>query len=87
MSKHHRGYSRPKARRRRRSWILQRMSMQENKCALCGERMVWSRSTELIAHKATLDHIIPLSKGGPDEFHNTQAVHWSCNQIKGSGDA
>lgn len=28
---------------------------------------------------ATIDHIIPLSKGGPDTFENVQLAHLSCN--------
>lgn len=30
----------------------------------------------------TIDHIIPLSKGGPDVFENMQPAHEQCNQMK-----
>ena len=41
-------------------------------CACCG-------STEDI----TIDHIIPLSKGGDDELNNLRLLCRSCNSRKG----
>lgn len=32
--------------------------------------------------KPTIDHVIPLSKGGGDNPSNVQLAHWSCNTIK-----
>jgi 5-methylcytosine-specific restriction endonuclease McrA len=31
----------------------------------------------------TLDHIVPLCKGGADSFENTQTTHLKCNEAKG----
>jgi len=31
---------------------------------------------------ATVDHIIPLSRGGSDELDNLRLTHWSCNMKK-----
>jgi 5-methylcytosine-specific restriction endonuclease McrA len=31
---------------------------------------------------ATVDHIVPLAKGGSDEFENLQLAHWICNNRK-----
>lgn len=47
-------------------------------CPLCGRSLVW--------WKATLDHIIPRSKGGPDAEWNLQAVHNKCNGTRGNAD-
>jgi 5-methylcytosine-specific restriction endonuclease McrA len=30
----------------------------------------------------TVDHIIPLSKGGPHDYSNTQLAHFGCNSAK-----
>lgn len=30
----------------------------------------------------TVDHVIPLSKGGPDTIDNLRPAHWSCNNRK-----
>ena len=32
---------------------------------------------------STLDHIIPLGKGGKDIKENLQLTHWKCNNDKG----
>lgn len=32
----------------------------------------------------TIDHIIPVSQGGPDREHNMQTLCRVCNQVKGS---
>jgi len=34
--------------------------------------------------RATMDHIIPRSKGGPDTPENLQLAHATCNKIKGN---
>lgn len=31
---------------------------------------------------ASLDHIIPMARGGPHSFDNTQCAHWICNSLK-----
>lgn len=33
--------------------------------------------------RATLDHVIPLSKGGTHTFDNVKTSHWRCNMLKG----
>lgn len=33
---------------------------------------------------ASLDHVVPLSKGGPHTYANTQLAHLSCNVAKGN---
>jgi len=46
------------------------------KCGICGKRMS--------VKDRTLDHIIPLSKGGSPEIWNLRIVHMRCNSSKGA---
>lgn len=46
------------------------------KCGICGNAV----SLETF----TIDHIVPLSKGGPHRFENLQPAHFSCNSRKGN---
>jgi len=43
-------------------------------CGICKEK--------LNPRKWTLDHIIPLSKGGTHEYANVQPAHAQCNRFK-----
>lgn len=50
-------------------------------CGLCGtpvDRMAVHPQPEA----ATLDHIIPMSKGGAHTKDNVQCAHWRCNLMK-----
>jgi len=51
-------------------------------CQLCHEPIdrTQSRSQPLAP---TIDHVIPLSKGGTHEPNNVQCAHFICNSIKG----
>jgi hypothetical protein len=33
---------------------------------------------------ATVDHLLPISKGGLDIMENVKLAHWSCNRRKGN---
>jgi 5-methylcytosine-specific restriction endonuclease McrA len=54
------------------------------RCALCGGRirrgLGYNHPDAL-----TMDHIVPLSKGGEDVASNVQAAHRHCNTLKGNG--
>lgn len=43
-------------------------------CGICGEPVK--------IKQASVDHIVPRSKGGKDCLHNTQTTHWDCNRRK-----
>ncbi|TFH67608.1 HIT domain-containing protein [Gammaproteobacteria bacterium LSUCC0057] len=48
------------------------------RCELCG--------TSAVEKALHVDHIVPRSKGGPDEINNFQALCYSCNSNKGNKD-
>lgn len=51
-------------------------------CHLCGEEI--SRYAKCDDHmRVTLDHIIPLSKGGEHVRSNVAPAHYRCNMAKG----
>lgn len=49
---------------------------QNNRCPICGDSLY-------IGDDVEVDHIFPISIGGPDNIENTQIVHWICNREKG----
>lgn len=49
------------------------MAKYGNKCIACGKHK-----------KLTIDHILPVSKGGTNDIHNIQPLCLSCNVIKGT---
>jgi 5-methylcytosine-specific restriction endonuclease McrA len=48
-------------------------------CGICGEAYA-------VDDLRSLDHIIPVSRGGADAPWNVQSAHLRCNQIKGDRD-
>lgn len=50
-------------------------------CHICGKPIPWG--TALCAPLSpTLDHVWPMSKGGPHSYENVKAAHFICNSIK-----
>jgi 5-methylcytosine-specific restriction endonuclease McrA len=56
------------------------------KCQICGGRLAM-KQTYPHPKSPSLDHIIPLSRGGAHDLANVQAAHLVCNQRKGVGGA
>lgn len=58
-------------------------------CHICGkkvakqERMKAGVKSVLHAAYPTVDHIIPISRGGSHTWENVKLAHLSCNSIKG----
>lgn len=48
-------------------------------CFVCGKHVK--------EKNATLEHIIPKSKGGTDEMDNLSISHYQCNQRRGNGES
>lgn len=48
----------------------------EWKCGICGEHVP--------LEQASLDHIVPLAKGGDHLYANCQTAHLKCNLSKGA---
>lgn len=53
------------------------------RCQLCGGRVARSK-TAPHPKSPTIDHIIPLARGGTHEPSNVQCAHFLCNARKGS---
>jgi 5-methylcytosine-specific restriction endonuclease McrA len=52
------------------------------RCGLCGQR-IQRNVDHLHPRSLTMDHMIPLARGGDDVPENVQAAHRQCNSIKG----
>jgi hypothetical protein len=51
------------------------------RCYLCGKR-VKRTAARTDPNGATIDHIVPLSRGGVDAPSNVATAHWRCNREK-----
>lgn len=54
-------------------------------CHLCGNEIDYDAASHLEPLSFTIDHIIPLAKGGTDTIDNLAAAHRKCNRDKGDG--
>lgn len=69
-------------RKRRKRELVMRMELQNSLCFYCGCRIYLGEHNLLPI--ATLDHKIPLSRGGADHLDNEVAACWGCNNAKGA---
>jgi len=55
----------------------------KGRCQICGRKLNLKRE---VPHPLamTVDHIIPLSKGGEHSYRNTQLACFKCNTVKGN---
>jgi 5-methylcytosine-specific restriction endonuclease McrA len=51
-------------------------------CQICGKKIA-TKQRAPHPYSASLDHIIPLAKGGTHEPKNVRLVHFICNSLKG----
>lgn len=59
------------------------MSKQGNKCYICGKDMLLETNNNNWYRQATIDHVIPLSKGGSNSIGNYAMACTLCNHLKG----
>ncbi len=57
-------------------WIALKAAYR-NRCVYCGKR----------PKKLTIEHVIPLAKGGPHTISNIVPACWPCNKAKRTGSA
>ena len=76
-----------KSTKRRTQMLPQRIAADQvvreygSSCHICGEEIDLSlpRTSRM---GLTIDHVIPLAKGGSDEMDNLKPAHWICNNRK-----
>lgn len=67
---------------KRKARLMTLFNKQAGCCAYCGEVMEIDTCNKPMS--ATIDHIIPRSKGGKDEIFNLVAACRQCNTEKGN---
>lgn len=61
------------------------LKAQKNRCIFCRAAMKrWRPGQPRSPRDATIDHFVPLSRGGPDEADNLRACCRKCNTDKGN---
>lgn len=74
--KHEMGLSR--AETKARAFIRRQLiNSKGNICAICGKPITDMKD-------CTIDHIVPVSKGGLTTLENCQLAHQKCNSMKGA---
>jgi len=68
----------------RRQWLATHLVSQNGLCAYCNIEITEISAPGAEDRRATIDHIVPRSRGGADKFENTLAACSYCNVAKGS---
>ena len=66
----------------RRGWLERHLALQDDLCAYCGITLLPRKVKGEEHRQATIDHIVPQSKDGPDKIWNTLAACRLCNGEK-----
>jgi hypothetical protein len=76
---------RPPSRQSGRVWarIRAQVLTEESDCWVCGKQIDFeARAPD--PWSPTVDHVVPVSRGGGDERSNLRAAHWTCNVRRGN---
>lgn len=88
LGKDDRGKARKRARRHGVAYefISRRYVMERDgwTCGICGGSIP-KKAVVPHPNAGVLDHIVPISKGGPHLKHNVHAAHFACNNLKRDG--
>lgn len=71
-------------RRHQPNWLAELCLQQKWLCAYCGLPMSKRRYPWHPERVATLDHVLPVSRGGRNQRGNLVAACFGCNQAKGA---
>lgn len=68
-----------------KDWFRNELIRKEGKCDECQKYMHVQRPGETGHNNdlATVDHIIPLNRGGSNGYQNLRIICWKCNYLKG----
>jgi 5-methylcytosine-specific restriction endonuclease McrA len=64
------------------NWLVRHVERQNGRCAYCGIPVFLPPGRGKADRRATLDHVVPLARGGPDSEANTVAACEACNAAK-----
>lgn len=66
----------------RRGVLTKLFNQQAGICPYCGDKMFLDNKNS--GKSATIEHLIPKSKGGPSKEFNYMAACYECNQERGN---
>ena len=71
------GRDRARPRNRKQQVVLRKdlMRLFNKSCVLCGE---------YITCRLTVEHLVPITRGGSDKKENLAPAHWVCNYVRGN---
>ena len=66
-----------------RKWLRIIYTQHQGICWICGTPTLPPGQRPRSKHAASIDHIIPISKGGTDHPTNLTLAHYGCNSTRG----
>lgn len=70
---------------KQRGLVITRLMARDGQdCGLCGDPLDRHIDDPEDPRYVTFDHILPLSRGGPDRMDNMRLAHYHCNRARGN---